>query len=161
MAVVNTLEALCQNIVSIIYIHNEYILVASTGCHREFFLLVCLYLVTFIHCSHNKLCFSVMLFSARIFGYILVSIFLVGCYILCIFLDLCEVDLGCGLSSRHFVDVFCRVFRPSIKVAPVDGSCLFVLYRTECRSMYKLDDISLAIYLMYAIVLVSGSVKVF
>ena len=73
-----TIEGLFQNSVSIIYIHNYYIIVASTGCHGEFPHLLYVYIVGFVHCIHKELCFSIMLFLDWICDNILVSNFLVG-----------------------------------------------------------------------------------
>ena len=123
-----SLEAFCQNNIGIIYIHNNYILVALNEHFREFSCLVCIYLVGFIHCSHNELCFAVMLFFAWICAYMFVYIVFVGCCGSCILIDLYEVSLDCGISLSNSVDIFCHESRPGIKVAPVDGSFPCVLY---------------------------------
>ena len=101
--------------------------------------------MVFVQYIHNKLCFAVILFLAWICNCMVVSNILPGCFWLCMVTDLFEAALDCGISLRHFVDVFWREYRPCIEVSLSDWFFPCVLYWAECCRMYILDGILLVI----------------
>ena len=119
-----------QNIVIIIYIHNNYILVALTGNHRGCYRLICVYLVGFTTVAITS---SIL----PIFWYWIKSVVLClspfFCWLLWIIYASWSVWIGPWLWPQiyAYVDFFCRKSIPIIKVALIDGSCPCILYRTE------------------------------
>ena len=61
MAAGTTIEGFCLDFINIIYIRNQYIFVALTGCYWEFSFPVRVDFVSLFHCVHNGFSLAVIL----------------------------------------------------------------------------------------------------